>query len=559
MVPVMAVVAHQFLVCCLLMLPHIASTAELALGPTSAAPMMRRLWRTAPSGAADRLDTIPSTSALVRALPRWDTGGLNETVLFTERISRVRLLGGWKPAAPTGDCLTVPAGQTSEYVADWPCLFTRIDSVTAQNLGLVVVFDNVPWAFVRNTSGASGAYGNAKAPDDDLRPLFARYVTELVSRLAGRYGKTVAAQWQWRAATEPNCECHWLSTPEDYLWFYDTLASAVKTTLGPTARFGPGNMPRGMQMQMVDTVLRRLTNAAATKYPPDVLGISYYGGAGNGYRHSDMQSTYTWMHTYAKLATPQAAVHFMEYGTLENPMRQPSNEPSMFGTAWTAGGLVVALRNDIEELYHWHFLDHIGSVPQQTLIYGWAWLLGVCELLVGLPATALSTDTDFSVVRNRTSVTGIGAMDEKDRAVYAMVTVFNDGAYNASSDLSTPVPVTLSLPLPAVAHQMRGEIVADQWSLNSSSSWYDEIWRDLSDSNLLKRHSDGHTYRVKRMASDEGARRVGENFDKYERMMLGALKPTAFEGQLSRNGTHAVLEWVDAPPSVRIVRVRAAA
>ena len=89
MVPVMAVVAHQFLVCCLLMLPHIASTAELALGPTSAAPMMRRLWRTAPSGAADRLDTIPSTSALVRALPRWDTGGLNETVLFTERITRL--------------------------------------------------------------------------------------------------------------------------------------------------------------------------------------------------------------------------------------------------------------------------------------------------------------------------------------------------------------------------------------------------------------------------------------------------------------------------------------
>ena len=55
------------------------------------------------------------------------------------------------------------------------------------------------------------------------------------------------------AATEPNCPCHWLSTPDDYLWFYDTLASAVKTTLGPNAKFGPGNMPRGMQMGMVDT------------------------------------------------------------------------------------------------------------------------------------------------------------------------------------------------------------------------------------------------------------------------------------------------------------------
>ena len=42
--------------------------------------------------------------------------------------------------------------------------------------------------------------------------------------------------------------------------------------------------------------------------------------------------------------------------------------------AWTAGGLVVALRHGIEELYHWHFLDHVnvGSAPRQTLIYGWA-------------------------------------------------------------------------------------------------------------------------------------------------------------------------------------------
>ena len=63
----------------------------------------------------------------------------------------------------------------------------------------------------------------------------------------------------------------------------------------------------------VVTVLKRLTNASLTKHPPDVLGISYYGGAGNGYRHTDMQSTYEWMDTYAKLVTPQpAAVHFME-------------------------------------------------------------------------------------------------------------------------------------------------------------------------------------------------------------------------------------------------------
>jgi hypothetical protein len=207
-------------------------------------------------------------------------------------------------------------------------------------MSMVVVFDNVPWAFVRNHTGATGSYGNAKGPDDDLKPLFARYVLELVQQLAARYGQQRASSWQWRAATEPNCPCHWLSSTDDYLWYYDTLAAAVKGTLGPGARFGPGNMPRGMQMGMVDTVLRRLSNAKLTAHPPDVLGISYYGGHGNGYRHTDMKSTFEWMDTYARMMPATGGhpteVQFMEYGTLENAVHKPSNEPSAFGAAWTA-------------------------------------------------------------------------------------------------------------------------------------------------------------------------------------------------------------------------------
>ncbi len=298
-----------------------ADTAVLGLAngvSLATAQPLRRLWRTAPSGAASRLDVLPDQHAIVRSLPRWDatTSDGNNTMLFTERISRVRLLGGWKPGAPTGDCVSIPAGQIQHYAADWPCLFARIDPVVAQNLSLVVVFDNVPWAFVRNTTGAGGVYGNVKAPDEDLRPLFARYAHELVQQLAERYGRQTVVAWQWRAATEPNCPCHWLSTVDDYLWYYDVLASAVKTALGSSAAFGPGNMPRGMRMDMVDTILRRLANHSLTAYPPDVLGISYYGSAGNGYRHIDMQNTFNWMKNYADMMTPPATVQFMEYDCL---------------------------------------------------------------------------------------------------------------------------------------------------------------------------------------------------------------------------------------------------
>jgi hypothetical protein len=88
-----------------------------------------------------------------------------------------------------------------------------------------------------------------------------------------------------------------------------------------------------------------------------------------------------------------------------NSERHPSNEPSAFGAAWTAGGLVVALRNGISELYHWHFLDCVGrcdqGLAQQTLLYGWAWLLAVVELMVGLPAAPLTTTMAFSPCRCR--------------------------------------------------------------------------------------------------------------------------------------------------------------
>jgi hypothetical protein len=60
-------------------------------------------------------------------------------------------------------------------------------------------------------------------------------------------------------------------------------------------------------MGMVDTVLRRLANASATAHPTDVLGVNYYGGAANGYRHVDMQETFAWMDEYATAAPPRSA------------------------------------------------------------------------------------------------------------------------------------------------------------------------------------------------------------------------------------------------------------
>ena len=93
----------------------------------------------------------------------------------------------------------------------------------------------------------------------------------------------------------------------------------------------------------------------------------------------------------------------------------------------------------------------------------------------------------------------------------------------------------------------------------NTNSWYDRIWRDLSQRRMLQHHGDGRTYRVKRMASEQGRQFVQEHFEEYSDMMLDAMAPGAFAGGVASNGTHVLLSWADACPSVRVLRVRPAA
>ena len=103
----------------------------------------------------------------------------------------------------------------------------------------------------------------------------------------------------------------------------------------------------------------------------------------------------------------------------------------------------------------------------------------------------------------------------------------------------------------------------DQWRLNSTSSWYDEMWRDLEEEGLLQRHDDPYVYKVKEMAKKgEGTKMVEKRFAKYDRMQMDALKTVPFEGDVERGGGGAGerevrLSWVDECPSVRVIRLRA--
>ena len=66
-------------------------------------------------------------------------------------------------------------------------------------------------------------------------------------------------------------------------------------------------------------------------------------------------------------------------------------------------------------MYHWSMLDTVATADgDRALLYGWAWLFAVGELLVGGEARRLETSADYqassSLSRNETSVVGLAVL-----------------------------------------------------------------------------------------------------------------------------------------------------
>lgn len=311
---------------------------------------------------------------------------------------------------------------------------------------------------------------------------------------------------------------------------------------------------------------------------PQVLGVSYYGGAAAGYRAADMGGTANWMRGFAdaivqKDGTSKTKVQFMEYGTLENSVRQRSNEPGIFGTAFTLNGWIVAMnpQTSIDQTYHWTAMDYVVGGPGGTtppLLFGWAWLLAVGEQFVGGSTMLASTTMPFSTDRNATSVAAIASSFHDQ--LFVAVSTFSTYAYNASSVCAAcgeSYAATLAIERAALPKRLQqggdtgaaaaaAEVAA--WSLNTSSSWYDEIWRDLSAiPGGLDHSAKNYVYQLGKMASSTvGKQHVAAHFAKYNAMQEAALAPGKFEGSvLSSNATHLVLGFDTRAPEVLVLKI----
>ena len=101
----------------------LSNNVMLILNADSNGPKFRRLWGTQVKPCDDgEPNFVTSSNRLLRHLPVPPTFAHNQdtTLLFTDRVSRVRLLGGWKggPGPESGDFVTVAADGTT-FTADW--------------------------------------------------------------------------------------------------------------------------------------------------------------------------------------------------------------------------------------------------------------------------------------------------------------------------------------------------------------------------------------------------------------------------------------------------------
>lgn len=299
---------------------------QLELNPGTAPPLVggANFWTAGPRGFnnAKALDPPLVTDlqhlGVMKLLDWTRAAGANRTQPLVDTMTTVRVLGGWQvsaacqatrpipgcvpspdapqcctmkgarvaccPPADRGDIVLRRSNGTLAY--RWQLLWERLDPLVNNSIHLIVVLDNVDYAFVKNAS--VGTYGQSKAPDD--LPEYGAFISDLVQRCVDRYGMSTASRFWWRVATEPNTgrggTGQNVPAPDEakietYVDYYLAVEMAIRRVL-PTAVVGPGNFASWWQTGMACNKTSGLhANEGLNLIGPMITGIlSRHGSIG---------------------------------------------------------------------------------------------------------------------------------------------------------------------------------------------------------------------------------------------------------------------------------------
>jgi hypothetical protein len=200
----------------------------------------------------------------LEVLPRWSpAAGATLTIPFVDTHVAVRFLGGVSnySEATHADCLdsveppeasgvdrqglwcdlVVRDASTGKLNSRFDLVDSRLRRYADNGIDVMIVLDNVPWAFVNVTSEVCAGFGCQYLPPDDPAE-FGAWVGELAAYMKEAFGSAYASRVGWRLGTEANGP-RWSNRGQyfqRYLDSYKAAMAAVRRVL-PAARVGASN------------------------------------------------------------------------------------------------------------------------------------------------------------------------------------------------------------------------------------------------------------------------------------------------------------------------------
>jgi hypothetical protein len=246
---------------------------------------------TGPPGAA-RTQPLVDTTTTIRVLGGWQVSAACQATrpipgcVPSPEAPQCCMVNGTRvaccPPPDRGDIVVRQPNGSLTY--RWQLLWERLDPLVNNSIRLIVVLDNVDYAFVKNAS--IGKYGQSKAPDD-IRE-YGSFISDLVQQCVDRYGASTASRFWWRVATEPNTGRGGVgqdvTAPDEakikaYVDYYLAVEKAIREVL-PAAVVGPGNFASWWQTGMAcNSTSGAHANEGLNLIGPMVAGILSRNGS----------------------------------------------------------------------------------------------------------------------------------------------------------------------------------------------------------------------------------------------------------------------------------------
>jgi hypothetical protein len=467
-----------------------------------------------------------------------------EEVLFVDRVSMVRFLGGYNLAWTSADAQNIKeadlayVGSDGKVAYRWELIAPRLDPyLQAGYRDPVIALDNVPWDLAAKPS--DGQYGNISPPRDYGE--WGAFIEAFCRKLVELYGASTVSTWSFRMGSEPNGgpDHTFSGTTDEYITLYDTTAAAVKRVL-PTAPFGPGEFagviqPAGPPPPFVNYITLA-QHCASAGVPFEFLANSshslpsWHNGQliGTDPNERVQMNISSYENVLHALGSPQIPIYIFQFGILQSEFIEggdhlPTSEPGGRGAAWVFHVLFGMKEQEprLQGIWHWATVERVDPTAGQYLLYGNGWLYCLLDSCLGGDAYLLTPP-----VSSAGTLYKVLFVHQNDRRVLIV------SAFHVNRDVTAPE--TVHIRVPSALIDPRSSWTAQMVALTDENAVYRRIKTDLAQHGFLKPEYARHSLlaSVADMGLPGALAFVRKNYEAYERLMVESLTLQPFNGSL---------------------------